>query len=286
MAAGDEQPVTNDRFSRIFDILELLAGSTEGMTVTQVGKHLGLPISSTHNVLQRMVQSDVATVTDGPRYLVGARAVRLGIRVVEGLQVRLLARRHLEELARETGEDVYLAVRHGRRVVYVDRIHGRRPVTVEIRLGQSLFLHATAVGKLFAAHERQLRLRLFREPRSRLTDQTLTEPDQLEAELDRILQDGFSVSREEAIEGIVGLAVPVLDADDNLVAAIHISALRSQIDRKRERELVKMATVTAAAIGADLGRVPMLERGDDVPRRNGSQGPAVVRELRKGQKRS
>jgi DNA-binding IclR family transcriptional regulator len=248
--------MSSDRFARTFDILELLASTEQGMTVTDVSKRLDLPISSTHNLLRRMVASDVASVTDGAQYLLGARAVRLGLRVSNGLSVRALARRHLQELARLTGDDIYLAVRAGRRVVYVDRLTGTRPVTVEIRLGQRLYLHATAVGKLFAAHEPQLRRQLFREARPRLTDQTLTEHDDLEAEFERIRADGVSISREEGIEGIVGLAVPVYDASGNLAAAIHISALRAQIDRQRERDFIAMARDSAARLESDLGRLP------------------------------
>ena len=44
-----------DQFSRVFDVLELLVGHPDGMTVTEVSKRLDLPTSSTHNLLQRMV---------------------------------------------------------------------------------------------------------------------------------------------------------------------------------------------------------------------------------------
>ena len=164
-----------DRFSRVFDVLELLVGHPEGMTVTEVSKRLDLPTSSTHNLLQRMVGVDVVVVSEDLRYSIGPRAVRLAIRTVDGLEVRSVALRYLEELARETGEDVYLAVRIGRRVVYVERLPGTRTVTVHIRLGQPLYLHATAAGKLFAAHHPQLHQQLLSSPRPRLTERTLVE---------------------------------------------------------------------------------------------------------------
>jgi DNA-binding IclR family transcriptional regulator len=119
----------NDRYSRTFDVLELLVSRPDGMTVTEISKRLELPISSSHNLLQRMVTAEVATVTEGLRYSVGPRAVRLGIRIVDGVEVRALSRRHLQELARQTGEDIYLAVPLGRRVAYVDRFMGSRPVS-------------------------------------------------------------------------------------------------------------------------------------------------------------
>ena len=68
----------NDRFSRVFDVLELLVGHPGGMTLTAISTRLGLPASSTHNLLQRMVASEVVVVTEGLRYSIGARTVRLG----------------------------------------------------------------------------------------------------------------------------------------------------------------------------------------------------------------
>lgn len=245
---------SSDRYSRTFDVLELLAGRPDGMTVTEIAKRLELPISSSHNLLQRMVTTAVANVTDDLRYSLGPRAVRLGIRIVDGIEVRAVSRRRLQDLARETGDDVYLAVPFSRHVAYVDRFPGTRPVSVDIRLGQSLFLHATSVGKLFAAHDQQLRRRLFTQARPRLTEHTLTEPEELERELDQIRHQGYAMSREEAIPGVIGLAVP-LRTDDDVIAAIHISALSTQMTPEEESRLLTAAQAAAGQIERNLGHV-------------------------------
>lgn len=244
-----------DRFSRVFDVLELLVGHPEGMNLTSISKRLSLPASSTHNLLQRMVGSEVLTVTEGRHYSVGARAVRLGIRVVDGVEVRTVARRHLQDLARESGEDIYLAVRLGRRVVYVDRVQGNRSVSVDIRLGQTLALHATAVGKLFAAHHPELHHEVMSSPREKFTENTLVEVEEVEAGLAAIREQGYSVSKEEAITGVVGYALPVHDAHGTVVAAIHISVLLTSLDPQHQKEFLAAASKAVRAIESDLGRV-------------------------------
>jgi DNA-binding IclR family transcriptional regulator len=254
-----------DRYSRTFDVLELLVGHPDGMTVTEISKRLGLPLSSSHNLLQRMVSAEVVGVTDQLRYSLGPRAVRLGIRIVDGLEVRALSRRHLTELARETGDDIYLAVPFGNRVAYVDRFPGSRPVSVDIRLGQSLHLHATAVGKLFAAHDLELRRCLFAQDRPRLTKHTLTAREELERELARIVLQDYSISREEAIAGVAGIAVPVRDDDGAVVAAIHISALSNRM-AEDEAALVAAAKSAAKQIERELGRVHGDGEGAHAPR--------------------
>lgn len=178
----------------------------------------------------------------------------LGIRVLDGLELRAVARRHLHELSRTTGEDTCPAVPLGERVVSVDRVPGTRPVGVEMRLGQSLYLHATAVGKLFAAHHEHLRGGLLTAPRVRLTDRTLTDVADLERELERIRSDGHAVSRAEALPGVVGLAVPVRDAICDVAAAVHIAALRARLDAGQELQLLAATRTTARAIERERGR--------------------------------
>ncbi|MDX6287034.1 MAG: hypothetical protein QOG53_2519 [Frankiales bacterium] len=243
-----------DRFSRIFDVLDLLVGHADGMRLTEIREALGAPLSSTHNLLQTMVAAEVLLVDDDLHYVVGPRAMRLGIRISNSLEIRSAARRHLEKLARVIGNDVYLAVKVGERVVYVDRFVGTHPVSVNVRLGESRALHATAVGKLFSAHEPDLGKRVFSGALPKLTSSTVTDADALSREFMRIRADGFSVSNEEAYEGVVGFAVPVHDAAGSLVAAVHVSAFRATLAREKEQRVIHQATAVARVIEMDLGR--------------------------------
>ncbi|HEY3737848.1 MAG TPA: IclR family transcriptional regulator [Jatrophihabitans sp.] len=246
--------MSGDRVARLFDVLELLATHRTGMSVTEVSKRLNLPLSSAHNLLQRLVAADVVVASEGPRYSVGTRLVRLGIRTVDGLEVGTVARKHLAELARAVNSDVYLAVRLGTRVVYVERFPSGGSVAVEIRLGQELFLHATAVGKLFSAFHPRLEKKMLDGPRPKLTEYTLTTRDALRAELATIRERGWAASREEAIPGIVGIALPILDSNDQLTAAVHVSALRAHMDDAQLEAAVELARASADAVERDLGR--------------------------------
>lgn len=249
-----ESAISGDRVSRMFDVLELLVGHRDGMTVTEISKRLDLPISSTHNMLQRLVSADLVVASGGPRYSVGGRLVRLGIKVVDALEIRSVARKPLQELARAIDDDVYLAVRLGRRLVYVDRMPGTRSISVDIRLGQDLSLHATAVGKLFAAYDLESRKRMLAGPLPQLTPHTITDPHELELECKQILRDGFARSVEEGVLGIAGVAVPVLDADQRIAGAIHVSSLAGLLTPKRCEQVVAAAQATAAVVERGLGR--------------------------------
>jgi DNA-binding IclR family transcriptional regulator len=236
-------------------ILELLARHPSGLTVTEISQQLGLPLSSTHNLLQRLAKVEAVLVTNDLRYSIGGRAVRYGIRIMEGLNLRSTARRHLLDLAKLLGEDVYLAERFGDRVIYTDRVTGDRPVRLDIQLGQSLLLHATSVGKLFAAHHEELRQKMMSRDRERLTPTTLVTGAELEPELEQIRRQGYAVSRQEAVIGIVGVAVPVRSTSDEVVAAIHLSALAAHWNPDTEQTWLMQTKATAQAVEANIGRL-------------------------------
>ena len=246
--------MSGHRVTRMFDVLELLVGPRQGMTVTEISKRLDLPISSTHNMLQRLVAADLVVMSDGPRYSIGGRLVRLGIKVVDGLEIRAVARRPLQELARTIEDDIYLAVRLGRRVVYVDRMQGSKAISVNIHLGQDLYLHATSVGKLYASYDPACWRRMLSSPLPKLTPHTLTTEGELEVACREVVREGYALSVEEAVLGIAGVAVPIFDADHQLAAAIHVSSLAADLTPGRTQQIVEAARRTATAVEKALGR--------------------------------
>jgi DNA-binding IclR family transcriptional regulator len=167
--------------------------------------------------------------------------------------VRTLARRHLQDLAKEVGDDVYLGMCMGRRVLYVDRCTGTRHISLNIRLGEPLYLHATATGKLFAAFDQRLASRAVEGPLKRLTGGTITDPRELQAEYERIRVRGFAKSEEEAVEGVVGYAVPIAQPTGSLAAAIHVSVIGRRANKSHERKLIHAARDSAGQIERSLG---------------------------------
>ena len=242
-----------DRYLRTFDILNLLVGQKEGLRLTEIKQALDLPVSSVHNALQTMVSADVVTVDEDLRYSVGPRTVALALRTVQSLDVRSLARRPLQDLAKEIGDDVYLGLRLGKRVIYADRILGTQRISLDIRLGQPVLLHSTATGKLFAAFDERLAASVLAEKLVKITAHTITDPRELEREYARIREAGYSKSNEESSEGVVGYAIPIFDATGAVAAAVHVSVLATRATKAHEKKLLASARECAQQIEKALG---------------------------------
>lgn len=242
-----------ERYLRTFDILKLLAERNVPLRLTEIKQALDLPVSSLHNMLQTMVSAEVVTVDADLRYAVGPRTVSLALRTVQSLDLRTLARRPLQELARELGDDVYLALRVGRRVIYADRVLGNQRISLDIRLGEPLMLHCTATGKLFAALDEQLQAQVLTGKLPRLTARTITNPQQLHAEYDRIRAADYSRSDQEAMDGVVGYAFPIRDGSGATVAAVHVSVLATRATKAHERKMLAAARLCVAQVERQLG---------------------------------
>ncbi|PJJ61509.1 DNA-binding IclR family transcriptional regulator [Compostimonas suwonensis] len=269
----------SDRLKRITDVLGLLAVSGP-KTVTEISSILALPVSSTHDLLTAMARGGVATVTSRG-YDVGPVAARLAFKIWQRMDVAKVATPELERLVRRVGFDVYLAVQTGNEVIYASRFRGRQGVNIDIPLGLPLYRHATAAGKLFAAYSKEIRKEVINSELPKLTPRTRTDKAALNKEFDAILGRGLSISREEAVTGIIGLAAPIL-RDEHIIGAAHISVLRSRLDDEGLREVGGELIATVAAIEERLqGRPPQqrphepITEADVAPLVSGSVIPRV-----------
>jgi len=253
--AGARNAMSPERYLRTFDLIGLLVRRNEGLRLTEIKDALDLPASSLHNMLQTMAAAEVVTVSDDLRYSVGPRVVGIALATVNSLDVRTLARRPLQELAKAIGDDVYLGMSMGRRVFYVDRCAGTQRVSLDIRLGEPVHLHCTATGKLFAAFDPKLASRALAGPLKKLTPNTITDARELEQEYERIRSRGYAKSDEEGIEGVVGYAVPILQAHGTLAAAVHVSVIGHRATKSHERKLIQAARDCAGQVERGLGHV-------------------------------
>lgn len=246
--------MAKDKVGRLVDVLELvLDRSSSGLRLSEISTALDSPLSSTHDLLRAMTASGLLRVDADRTYRIGPRFIQLAVSTTRSLDVRVLAHEHLEALAADLSHDVYLAVRLGDDVTYVDRIPGRGRATVDIRLGDPVPLHASAAGKLYCAFSPDLESRMLADGLTALTSRTITSPGAILEELVLVRERGFSISREETITGIVGAAVPVWAGPGQLLAAVHVSGLRDLVSDADLPDLITSMQACANSVARAMG---------------------------------
>jgi DNA-binding IclR family transcriptional regulator len=219
-----------DKVRRLVDVLDfLLDAPNQAATLSEVVLAVDQPLSSTHDLLRAMVASELLAVDAGKRYHTGPALMRLAIRTIDQVDIIATSRPHLDKLVRAVGHDAYLAIRAGDTVSYAARCAGTYRAGLDIKLGEPVPLHASAVGKLFSALQPDLEARVLGGALPALTPRTIVDPDRLTLEFRDIRERGSSISFEETITGIVGFGAPVRDATARLVAAVHVSAFKDNL---------------------------------------------------------
>jgi DNA-binding IclR family transcriptional regulator len=242
--------------SRAASILRLLAGGDRRLGLSEVSSALGLAKGTAHGILRTLQQEGlVERDPDSGKYQLGAELLRLGQGYLEVHELRARALVWADDLARTTGETVYLGVRHLRGVLIVH--HAFRPDDSRqvLEVGSMHPLHSTAMGKVLLAHDPAARGELERAELKEYTSRTLTDLADLDAECALIRERGWAGAVEETWEGVASAGALVEDRRRNPVGAVCISGA---VERMCEAEFVRPELVAAVrdaarAISRDLG---------------------------------
>ena len=184
------------------------------------------------------------------KYRLGLKILDLAGRVWGRHDIRQIATPYMEELARETGEVIHLAVLDGSDLVYLEKKGQGQVLTVATRVGGRNPAYASSMGKILLADlsESELKAILGRGKLKKLTPNTIDEIPKLIEELARIREQGFAVDNEETFQGIRCVGAPIRDAGGKVVAAVSVTVPAQRMDDKRVRELWRLVTNTARMI--------------------------------------
>ncbi|WP_432043340.1 IclR family transcriptional regulator [Streptomyces cadmiisoli] len=242
------------RIDRALGILGYLAQHQEGCTLKRLSDDLELPMSSAHDLLQTLVGLDAVKMLGQRTYALGPRSVVLALSIVDSVDLRHVSQPYLADLCEEINENTYLAVRSGSSVVYADRHEAGQTLSVVMKLGGGRPLHGSSVGKLMAAYNPDLEQRVLQAARlEQFTPHTLVDRERLRTEYEIIRARSYSVSDGESVEGILGLATPIVDAAGSVSAAVHVSAPRGRLSADRLPFVVSAMSLAAAQISRQLG---------------------------------
>lgn len=219
--------------ARLVRIVELLAAGRE-RTAADIGERLDIPTTTVHRIMATLVRLRWVERTPGGQYRIGPSFLGASGLALGRSALVHLARPVLQQVAELSGAQSYLGVLAGTRVTYLARAAEGRAAKHAFGLGASQPLHCTSAGKLLLAHlpphERDELVRTIE--LSRCTPRTITDRAELATELDHIRTQGYSEDSGELTEHWRSMAVPVLGADDAVVAAITCGGTPGTIPRE------------------------------------------------------
>lgn len=222
--------------------------SRDGAGVTELADALELAKSAVHNHLSTL-RSHGYVVKDGDEYNLGLKFLEIGGFRRNQLPLFRAAEKQVDWLAEETDELANLLTEENGLGVYLYRAKGQEGLDYDTYAGKQKYLHSTAAGKAILAFmddDRRSEV-VRRHGLPEVTDQTITDEDELLDELGEIRDRGVAFDDGEASVGVRCVAAPI-KTDDRVLSAISTSAPSNRIRGDRFSETVPERVRQAANV--------------------------------------
>jgi DNA-binding IclR family transcriptional regulator len=243
----------SQQIQRALDVIESIADSPRGLTLTELADALDLPKSSVLRLVANLEMRHYVEQDQNNRYRIGLRLFSIGGGALADNILRTSARPYLEELALRVGESTYLAILDQEQALYIDRIESPMPVRSHSPIGSHRPLQITAVGKvMLAGMNREVAGEIVRR-RAELDSLPLLPADEVQQHLQRVANDGYAIDIGEYDEGLTCIAAPIRNGQGEVIAALGVSGPSWRITDDRVPAVVGLLTENARGVSRELG---------------------------------
>ncbi|MGW5876693.1 IclR family transcriptional regulator [Nocardiopsis terrae] len=245
----------NSTADRALDILGMFTEDRPVISGTEVADQLGTSRSTAYRYLQSLVTNRFLEEAPEGGFRLGLRVLELSRVARRAYGLSDIAMPVMQRLAAQTRESVLLTRRSGDLVICLDRAEPvARPVRISYERGSALPVNAGASALVLLAWEDPAKARalLERAHLTSFTSATLTDVDTLLARLEEIRRLGYSVTRGELDNEVLGIAAPIRDDAGAVVAALSVAAIAARVPVARQPEIVAAVCTAAAEISEGL----------------------------------
>jgi DNA-binding IclR family transcriptional regulator len=253
--------------SKAMKVLRMIAFSQKNPGISEIASKLSLAKSTTHGILAALEES--GWVLRDPitrRYTCGYAVKNLARAADIRIPLVVKARPHLEKLAKELDEVVFLGICTGSQLLILDQVESSGELKITARPGTRLSVFAGSAGKIFLAHmdKEMLEKLLNSGPLPKFTAKSVTDPDQYVADLERIREAGVATDTGEYISNLWCVSVPIFYGKKNrkhMVAGFWVVGLNSEQASERMQTALRLSRAAGEAIYRAMSHYNMDENG-------------------------
>lgn len=240
---------------RGLSLLHLFSEFPRGLSAKRVAALSRLPVSTVHRFLANLVTAGFLNRDAEGTHHLGIACFCIGQAAVGQLDIRRLSLPYLQELNQQTRETIHLTMRHGLSAVYVEKLDSPEQLRIHSRIGASVPLHCTAVGKVMLAYmpQDEQDLVLPQLDLKRLTPNSVGNLQELRTELYRVRKNGYACDLEEHELHIRCVAAPIWDHTGSVQSSLSITAPTLRMPVTRLRQLAPVIQSAGLKISSELG---------------------------------
>jgi IclR family pca regulon transcriptional regulator len=203
------------------------------LTATECGERTGITRSAARRHLLTLVHLGYAG-TDGKRFWLAPRVLRLGNSFLEAARFPRLVQPHLQQLAEATHETVNLSVLDGHDVTYLARSDNLRVLSVGYQRGARSPAHAVAPGPLLVGlqmSDAEMEAWALAHEFTAFMPTTMTEPSAFLQVARAARVQGYNIVEQQFNPGYTGVAVALVDRRGRCHGAIGMALASAHWDR-------------------------------------------------------
>lgn len=241
---------------RALSVLEAVARS-QPVGISALARSLGIPKATVHRILRTLGEAGWLAPQGAPgeqRWVLTARALAVGARVMSQDDLRERARPILEELGRRTDENIHLSVPDGDSLVLIDKVPSSRPVQTVAQVGERVPMVLTASGWAFLSHLPTSELTTRVPPVVDLADGTSLTRKEVLAELEAVASRGFAVNPGRWRTDVSAIGSAINDRQGQPVAALSISLPSYRLTDDLHEPYGQLVMEATKRISAELWR--------------------------------
>lgn len=238
-------------------VVDLLAQAPSKLNQAEIIEASGLNKSSVYRILSILVGQGLVHFDEREKlYTVGPKLISWAQAAWQKMDLNLIEDQDLIDLSNETGFNTAVSVLSEATITFI-RTRIPKPYKFAIKIGGQSELHCTAAGKVFLAYMTDTEQAAYFETAKleKFTENTITDEDALRDELGIIREQGYAFSNREEFWQIRGIAAPILDYDDRILAAMSLWSPTHFVSAENLVALAPRLMAATSEISARFGRL-------------------------------
>jgi DNA-binding IclR family transcriptional regulator len=225
---------------------------------TDIVEATGLAKATTHRILATLVERRFVALDEDGLYVPGPKILSLAGRALERIDVSAIAQPYVDALVEKVHCTVHVGAANGDEVLYLVRSDSDKPYRMPSRVGHSIPMHSSGIGKAVLASftDEELERFVARAGLPGRTDRTITTIGRLREEIAEVRRLGYALDREENVPGVLCVAAPVRDHTGTVRYGVSISTITLEHSEEQIEAMSGDAVATADAISEALGYKP------------------------------
>lgn len=242
---------------RTMTILEVLAhsGSTN---LENLSKETNLPKATLLRFLSSFISLGYVSRDDADCYSLTLRLFSIGSKALKHVDMITKAQPFAKALCEELGETVHVGIEEDNKAVYVIKRESSYTLRMYSRVGKTIPLYCTAIGKILLANKSDAELKRYFNSVSLIpfTEKTLRTKDAIIKELEVVREQGYAIDNEEHEESTICIASGIKDYTGKVVAGLSVSFPVFRLEKSEIENIAKKIVKTTSDISEILGYLP------------------------------